>query len=104
MNIKRIHVMDTSFRDGFQSVFGARVLTPDFLPALEAAVEAGELYVQYDQESVSKNKQEMINSGVTFIEEPDIEAFQLKLDAVVEELEKEGMWPAGLYEYIQGLK
>jgi pyruvate carboxylase subunit B len=41
MNIKRIHVMDTSFRDGFQSVFGARVLTPDFLPALEAAVEAG---------------------------------------------------------------
>lgn len=41
MSIKRIHVMDTSFRDGFQSVFGARVLTPDFLPALEAAVEAG---------------------------------------------------------------
>jgi len=71
---------------------------------VESAVEAGELYVQYDQESVSKNKQEMINSGVTFIEEPDIEAFQLKLNAVVEELEKEGMWPAGLYEYIQGLK
>ncbi len=41
MSIKRIHVMDTSFRDGFQSVFGARVLTPDFIPALEAAVEAG---------------------------------------------------------------
>ena len=33
--------MDTSFRDGFQSVYGARVLTPDFLPALEASVEAG---------------------------------------------------------------
>lgn len=39
--IKRIEVMDTSFRDGFQSVFGARVLTPDFLPALVASVEAG---------------------------------------------------------------
>ncbi|MFQ5964508.1 MAG: biotin/lipoyl-containing protein [Candidatus Scalinduaceae bacterium] len=33
--------MDTSFRDGFQSVFGARVLTQDFIPAVEAAVEAG---------------------------------------------------------------
>ncbi len=33
--------MDTSFRDGFQSVFGARVLTDDFLPAVKASVEAG---------------------------------------------------------------
>ena len=39
--MKRINVMVTAFRDGFQSVFGARVLTPDFLPALEAAREAG---------------------------------------------------------------
>ena len=38
---KVIQVMDTSFRDGFQSVYGARVLTPDFMPALEASVEAG---------------------------------------------------------------
>ena len=34
---KRIEFMDTSFRDGFQSVFGARVATIDFLPALEEA-------------------------------------------------------------------
>ncbi len=33
--------MDTSFRDGFQSVYGARVFTKDFLPALESAVAAG---------------------------------------------------------------
>ncbi len=39
--MKKINVMVTAFRDGFQSVFGARVLTPDFLPALEAACEAG---------------------------------------------------------------
>ncbi|MBZ7941399.1 biotin/lipoyl-containing protein [Campylobacter molothri] len=38
---KFIDVMDTSFRDGFQSVYGARILTKDFLPALEAAKEAG---------------------------------------------------------------
>ena len=41
MSKKLIKVMDTSFRDGFQSVFGARVLTKDFLPALKSAVEAG---------------------------------------------------------------
>jgi pyruvate carboxylase subunit B len=33
--------MVTAFRDGFQSVYGARVFTKDFLPAVEAAVEAG---------------------------------------------------------------
>ena len=33
--------MDTSFRDGFQSVFGARVFTDDFMPAVKASVEAG---------------------------------------------------------------
>ena len=38
---KFIDVMDTTFRDGFQSVYGARVLMDDFLPALEAAKEAG---------------------------------------------------------------
>ena len=38
---KFIDVMDTTFRDGFQSVYGARVLMNDFLPALEVAKEAG---------------------------------------------------------------
>jgi biotin/lipoyl attachment len=38
---KFIDVMDTTFRDGFQSVYGARVLMNDFLPAVEAAKEAG---------------------------------------------------------------
>lgn len=33
--------MDTSFRDGFQSVYGARVFVDDFLPALKSAVDAG---------------------------------------------------------------
>ena len=38
---KLIDIMDTTFRDGFQSVFGGRVLMEDFLPAVEAAKEAG---------------------------------------------------------------
>ncbi len=38
---KYIDVMDTTFRDGFQSVFGGRVLMDDFFPAVEAAKEAG---------------------------------------------------------------
>ncbi len=38
---KFIDVMDTTFRDGFQSVFGGRVLMDDFFPAVEAAKMAG---------------------------------------------------------------
>ena len=38
---KTIHIMNTAFRDGFQSAYGARVLTEDFLPAVKACVEAG---------------------------------------------------------------
>jgi pyruvate carboxylase subunit B len=38
---RRIAVMNTSFRDGFQSVYGAWVFTADFLPAVEAARDAG---------------------------------------------------------------
>ena len=38
---KLIDIMDTTFRDGFQSVFGGRVLMEDFFPALQAAKEAG---------------------------------------------------------------
>lgn len=41
MSKKKILFQDTSFRDGFQSVLGARVLTDDFIPAVEAAAAAG---------------------------------------------------------------
>jgi pyruvate carboxylase subunit B len=43
---KKVSFMCTAFRDGFQSVYGARVLTPDFLPALEAARDAGISYFE----------------------------------------------------------
>lgn len=39
--MKKILFQDTSFRDGFQSVFGARVLSEDFMPAVQAAASAG---------------------------------------------------------------
>lgn len=38
---KKINFMCTAFRDGFQSVYGARVITKDFMPAVAAAREAG---------------------------------------------------------------
>ena len=38
---RKVDVMMTAFRDGFQSVYGARVLSKDFLPAIPAALEAG---------------------------------------------------------------
>ncbi len=44
---KFIDVMDTSFRDGFQSVYGARVLMEDFMSAVEAAKEAGITHFEF---------------------------------------------------------
>lgn len=44
---KFIDVMDTSFRDGFQSVYGARVLMDDFFSAVEAAKEAGITHFEF---------------------------------------------------------
>lgn len=38
---KKVNFMCTAFRDGFQSVYGARVFTKDFMPAVAAAREAG---------------------------------------------------------------
>ncbi|MBK1964235.1 biotin/lipoyl-containing protein [Campylobacter novaezeelandiae] len=44
---KFIDIMDTTFRDGFQSIYGARVLMNDFFPALEAAKEAGITHFEF---------------------------------------------------------
>ncbi len=44
---KYIDIMDTTFRDGFQSVFGGRVLMNDFLPAVEAATNAGITHFEF---------------------------------------------------------
>ena len=38
---KTVRFMNSAFRDGFQSVFGARVFTEDFIPAVEACAAAG---------------------------------------------------------------
>ncbi|HIP44610.1 MAG TPA: biotin/lipoyl-binding protein [Sulfurospirillum arcachonense] len=47
MTKKYIDVMDTTFRDGFQSVFGGRVLMDDFMPAVAAAREAGITHFEF---------------------------------------------------------
>ncbi|TXJ60591.1 biotin attachment protein [Brachyspira aalborgi] len=46
MSKKEIKFMITAFRDGFQSVYGARVLSKDFMPAVEAFVNAGVKYFE----------------------------------------------------------
>jgi pyruvate carboxylase subunit B len=43
---KTIHIMNTAFRDGFQSVYGARVLTEDFMPAVKVCAEAGQTHFE----------------------------------------------------------
>ncbi|NLM99181.1 MAG: biotin attachment protein [Campylobacteraceae bacterium] len=44
---KYIDIMDTTFRDGFQSVFGGRVLMDDFMPAVAAARNAGITHFEF---------------------------------------------------------
>lgn len=46
MSKKKISFMCTAFRDGFQSVFGARVLSKDYLPVVKEAVNAGITYIE----------------------------------------------------------
>ena len=47
MSKKYIDIMDTTFRDGFQSVFGGSVLMNDFFPAVEAAKDAGITHFEF---------------------------------------------------------
>jgi pyruvate carboxylase subunit B len=46
MSKKQVSFMCTAFRDGFQSVYGTRVLPDDFFPAVEAARNAGITYFE----------------------------------------------------------
>ena len=45
--MKKVNFMLTAFRDGFQSAYGARVLTKDFMPAVEAARHAGINHMEF---------------------------------------------------------
>ena len=38
---KKIQLTCTAFRDGFQSAYGSRVLSKDYLPIVKMAKEAG---------------------------------------------------------------
>jgi pyruvate carboxylase subunit B len=44
--MKKVKFMLTAFRDGFQSVYGARVFSKDFLPVVKAASEAGIRHIE----------------------------------------------------------
>lgn len=44
---KFIDIMDTSLRDGFQSVFGGRVIFEDFAPVIEAARHVGIRHMEF---------------------------------------------------------
>ena len=44
--MKKINFMLTAFRDGFQSVYGTKVRSEDFLPAVAAAKEAGVMHFE----------------------------------------------------------
>lgn len=47
MSKKYIDIMDTTFRDGFQSVFGGRVLMNDFLETVKVAKDCGITHFEF---------------------------------------------------------
>jgi TRAP-type C4-dicarboxylate transport system substrate-binding protein len=70
----------------------------------ECAIEAGKLFTQYDATAVKEKVLEMEKQGVKINANPDIKAFQAKLSTVAADSEKAGLWPVGLYDYVQALK
>ncbi len=44
--MKKIDFMLTAFRDGFQSVYGARVYSKDYVPVMKACSEAGITHIE----------------------------------------------------------
>lgn len=56
MSKRVIDFMCTAFRDGFQSCYGARVLNKDFLPAMEAARDAGIRYFEHGGGAIFQSK------------------------------------------------
>lgn len=69
----------------------------------ECAKETTKAYIKYDQESVQKGVDAMKAAGVQINEHPDIASFKAKLANAAAECEAEGLWSAGLYEYLQTL-
>ena len=51
---KTVKYMLTAFRDGFQSVVGARVLSKDFLPCVEECYAAGVRWFEAVAERASR--------------------------------------------------
>jgi len=70
----------------------------------EIAGETAEKFTELDQASVDTNVQKMVDAGAILNETPDLASFQSKLTNSAAECEAEGLWSAGLYDYIQGLK
>jgi len=88
--------MDTTFRDGFQSVYGARVLMNDFLPALEAAKEADMLFIDdLGSEKISDEwGKEKINSLIDVrynAEKPMIITTNLSAEEMIDFLKFKGI-------------
>lgn len=56
MGKRVIDFMCTAFRDGFQSCYGARVLNKDFMPAMEAARDAGIKWFEHGGGAIFQSK------------------------------------------------
>lgn len=80
-------------------------LTPETQAIIQQCAEdACQAYMQYDKVAVAEGVEAMKAAGVTINETPDLASFQAKMADVAAECEAEGLWSAGLYNYLQSLK
>lgn len=79
-------------------------LTPETQEIIkQCAEEACENYMEYDSAAVANGIEAMKAAGVQFNEAPDLASFRAKMADVASACEADGLWSAGLYEYVQSL-
>jgi tripartite ATP-independent transporter DctP family solute receptor len=79
-------------------------LPSDLQAILTAAGEAGEKYYNAELAKLEKGDTEKLLAQGTIINTVDIPSFQAKMGPLVQKLESEGFWSAGLFEKVQAIK
>lgn len=70
---------------------------------VQAAVEAGDFYTSLIQDQFTEQREKMVAEGAT-LTDIDLAPFGERARAVAQDFETRGLWRAGLFEEIQGLR
>lgn len=70
----------------------------------EAGSEAGDYYTRILADEFSEQEEEMLEAGVTFNDDVDLEPFVERASEIAYELEAEGEWSEGLFDRVQEMR